>query len=101
MGIDDPAINVARVRQRVALGGHDVPEDRIVARWSRTMALLPDAVRVAHRAILFDNSRTIGSATDRLPPPVVAEFVNGRLIADSAPKHSPEWLAKCLAKLGG
>jgi predicted ABC-type ATPase len=31
VGIDDPKINVDRVRTRVKIGGHDVPEDRIVA----------------------------------------------------------------------
>jgi len=51
-----PELNVARVRQRVALGGHPVPEDRIVARYARTMALLPDAVEQADRVVLFDNS---------------------------------------------
>ena len=41
------AINIARVAQRVAQGGHDVPRDRIVARYHRTMALLPDAIVAA------------------------------------------------------
>src|SRR5712671_2465113 len=31
VGIDNPDINVERVRTRVQLGGHDVPEDRVVA----------------------------------------------------------------------
>ena len=33
----DPLLNVERVRNRVTLGGHDVPEDRIVARYHRTL----------------------------------------------------------------
>ena len=41
VGTESPALNVERVKQRVALGGHDVPHDRIVARYERTMALLP------------------------------------------------------------
>jgi predicted ABC-type ATPase len=40
VGTDDPRTNIERVALRVAQGGHDVPEDRIVARWGRTMALL-------------------------------------------------------------
>lgn len=56
---DDPALNVARVRQRVALGGHAVPEDRIVARYARTMALLPGAMEAADRLVLFDNTRRV------------------------------------------
>jgi predicted ABC-type ATPase len=34
---DDPAINISRVRNRVILGGHAVPEDKIVARYHRSL----------------------------------------------------------------
>ena len=54
---DDPAINVARVKARVNLGGHDVPEDKIQLRYHRSLDLLLDAVRYTNRAYLFDNSR--------------------------------------------
>mgnify|MGYP001767641441 CR=1 FL=1 len=50
-----PEMNVERVRLRVLQGGHDVPTDRIVARWRRTMGLLPAIVARAHRIMLFDN----------------------------------------------
>jgi predicted ABC-type ATPase len=53
---ETPELNIARVRQRVALGGHDVPEERIVSRYRRTLALLPDAIAQSDRVILFDNS---------------------------------------------
>lgn len=56
MATDDPAINVSRVRNRVALKGHDVPEDKIVARYYRSLDLLIDAVRHTNRAYIFDNS---------------------------------------------
>lgn len=56
VGVEDPTINIARVAQRVAQGGHDVPRDRIVARYHRTMALLPDAVVAADHSIIFDNT---------------------------------------------
>ena len=54
---EDPAINVARVKARVNLGGHDVPEDRIVSRYARSLDLLLEAVKHTNRAYLFDNSR--------------------------------------------
>lgn len=54
---EDPAINVARVRARVNLGGHDVPEDKIVSRYARSLDLLLEAVKHTNRAYLFDNSR--------------------------------------------
>lgn len=52
----DPAINITRVRHRVRAGGHAVPEDKIVSRYHRSLALLYDAVRVTDRAYVFDNS---------------------------------------------
>lgn len=54
---DDPTINVARVKARVRLGGHDVPEDKIVSRYARSLDLLIPALKHTHRAYLFDNSR--------------------------------------------
>lgn len=53
---EDPTINVERVRQRVANGGHGVSEDKIRSRYQRSLQLLPNAVECADRAYLFDNS---------------------------------------------
>jgi predicted ABC-type ATPase len=53
-----PAINVARVRNRVQDGGHDVPEGKIVSRYERSMKLLPEAARIADVVSLYDNSST-------------------------------------------
>ena len=55
---DDPAINQTRVRSRVAAGGHDVPPDKIVDRYYRSLNLLRDAIRLSDRAYIFDNSGT-------------------------------------------
>ena len=56
VGTDDPKTNIERVANRVAEGGHDVPAEKIVNRWSRTMGLLHEAVRAADDALIFDNS---------------------------------------------
>ena len=53
---DDPAINISRVRNRVKLGGHAVPEDRIEKRYHRSLDLLMKAIRHTNRAYIFDNS---------------------------------------------
>jgi predicted ABC-type ATPase len=49
-------INVSRVAIRVEQGGHDVPADKIVKRYDRTLGLLADAIRETDRAFIFDNS---------------------------------------------
>lgn len=56
----DPDINVSRVENRVSLGGHDVPHDRVVQRYWRTLSLLPHAALVADRTVLFDNTALVG-----------------------------------------
>lgn len=43
------------VAARVAAGGHDVPHDRIRARYERTLALAPVAIGLADQAVVFDN----------------------------------------------
>ncbi|MEY3610607.1 MAG: hypothetical protein RLZ63_1792 [Pseudomonadota bacterium] len=53
---EDCAINIERVRQRVANGGHPVAVEKIVSRYERSLGLLMDAVNCADRAYIFDNS---------------------------------------------
>lgn len=70
----DPAINVARVAQRVALAGHPVPEDKIYSRYYRSLELLLDAIRLTDRAYVFDNSVANASGKSVW----IAEITNGR-----------------------
>lgn len=53
---EDPEINISRVRTRVKLGGHPVPEDKIATRYYRSLDLLMGAIRHTNRAYIFDNS---------------------------------------------
>ena len=52
----DPKINISRVASRVIKGGHDVPKDKIVARYHRAIKLLPKALKIVDRGFVFDNS---------------------------------------------
>lgn len=56
VALEDPQLNVERVALRVSEGGHDVPTDKIVARYRRTLALMPHAIELADRSLVFDNS---------------------------------------------
>jgi predicted ABC-type ATPase len=68
VGLADPELCVRRVSQRVLSGGHDVPRQKIIDRYYRVMSLLPSAIAVADRALLFDNSDDVNGAI------LVAEF---------------------------
>jgi predicted ABC-type ATPase len=50
------SLNVARVRARVAAGGHSVPEAKIRARHTRSLTNLPELVTLSDIAIVVDNT---------------------------------------------
>lgn len=52
----DPMINVFRVQARVATGGHDVPEEKIISRYDRALALVKNVVAVCDICHIYDNS---------------------------------------------
>lgn len=53
---EDPAVNIERVRNRVAKGGHDVPTDRIIGRYKRVMELMPQILGAADKGYVINNS---------------------------------------------
>ena len=81
---EDPEINISRVRNRVKLGGHDVPENRIVARYYRSLDLLMEAIKHTNRAYLFDNS---GESKDKT---WLAEITNGKTL-EMKTDQAPAW----------
>lgn len=56
VGTADPAINIGRIASRVAMGGHDVPQDKVISRYHRSMNNLVHGLSIADRGYVFDNS---------------------------------------------
>lgn len=54
--LDTPERSIERVRLRVKKGGHDVPRDKIVERYGRSLEQLPWFLDQAEQASIFDNS---------------------------------------------
>ena len=52
----DVNINIARVKERHASGGHDVPEDKIRSRYRKALELIPEVAAVCDIFFLYDNS---------------------------------------------
>ena len=52
----DPLLNISRVENRVAKGGHSVPKEKIVKRYYRSLENLSEAIKYSDRAYIFDNS---------------------------------------------
>jgi len=53
---DSPIINAARVAQRVTEGGHTVPIEKIISRYSKSIVNCAVVVRFVDRTYLYDNS---------------------------------------------
>ena len=84
---EDPAINISRVRYRVKMGGHSVPEDKIVSRYKRSLDLLKEAIPFTNRAYIFDNS-----THEHI---WLAEITNGHLL-EMKTDQVPAWFKKAL-----
>lgn len=53
---DSPTINAARVAQRVTEGGHTVPIEKIISRYSKSIVNCAVVARFVDRAYVYDNS---------------------------------------------
>ncbi len=56
VGLRSVLSSLARVRERVARGGHDVPVPVILRRHARSLAHLPAAMGLADRCFILDNT---------------------------------------------
>lgn len=56
VGLDSAEMSSDRVSLRVSEGGHDVPEEAIIRRYPDSLSKLEQAMRLADRAYIFDNS---------------------------------------------
>lgn len=54
--INDPIVNIARVNQRVSSGGHNVPTEKIISRYKKSLSNLYDMSLLCDRVYYFDNS---------------------------------------------
>ncbi|HEY5911025.1 MAG TPA: zeta toxin family protein [Verrucomicrobiae bacterium] len=89
IGISGSDVSEQRVSMRVSQGGHDVPADKLVSRFPRTMANLRAALRELPHVLIFDNEDLAA------PFRRVAVIEGVRLIWSATPL--PQWLPKLLS----
>ncbi len=85
IGISGPDMSEERVAMRVTQGGHDVPSDKLIARFPRTLTNLKAAISELPCVLLFDNDDL------RTPFRRVAAFERGQQVWLGNPV--PGWLA--------
>lgn len=89
IGIAGPGVSEDRVAMRVSQGGHDVPTEKLQARYPRTIENLKSAIRELPYVLVYDND-DLGQ-----PYQQIAVFEQAVLLSSS--KLIPEWFQPLLA----
>lgn len=88
IGVSSSEISETRVAMRVSQGGHDVPTEKLVARFPRTLANLKAAIPCLPHVLVFDNDDL------RRPFRQIAVFERGRPV--SLEEMLPKWFRPLL-----
>lgn len=98
VGLQGIDLHLERVRERVARGGHGIPEARIRERYDRSrknlISLMPDLSQLR----LYDNSGEADESTGRIPPPLLVLHCRQRaIVARCSMADVPEWAKPIVA----
>lgn len=88
VGVSGPDVSEERVAMRVSQGGHDVPSEKLIARFPRTLVNLRSALRELPEVRVYDNDDL------RTPFRQVAVFKHGPAVNLNPP--IPPWLKPLL-----
>lgn len=84
---NDPCINVERVKSRAKAGGHNVPEEKIISRYERSLGNISKLVRIADHTRIIDNSGD--------EPHLICEVLNQQITI----WETPLWSKKAILRL--
>jgi predicted ABC-type ATPase len=98
VGLSSPELHIARVKARVAAGGHDIPEEKIRERYDRSrvnlLRLLPKLTELR----MYDNSEEADPAAGTAPQPrLILHMEQGRVMDFCDLTIAPEWTKPILA----
>jgi predicted ABC-type ATPase len=98
VGLASAEQHLARVRARVASGGHDIPEEKIRERWDGSrrniIRLMPHLTELR----VYDNSAERDPETGDNPPPrLLLHWKQGSIAGPSDLENTPEWAKPIVA----
>jgi predicted ABC-type ATPase len=98
VGLNGPDLHIARVRSRVARGGHDIADERIRARYNSSrlnlIRLLPKLTELR----VYDNSQEADPFRGAAPEPMLILHVDRGAVIGSCPLNLiPEWAKPIVA----
>ena len=82
VGLKSVDIHLIRVKNRVAKGGHDIPQEDIRRRYVTSQQNLPQAMRLADRTFIFDNTHVYQ---------LQAEINRGKTTYQAPPNEMESW----------
>jgi predicted ABC-type ATPase len=98
VGLSSPQLHVARVRARVARGGHDIPEARIRARYDSSRVNLVRLLPRLTELRVYDNSVEGDPHAGAAPEPQpILHMVRGHVVRSCALAGTPEWAKPIMA----
>ncbi|HRC43037.1 MAG TPA: zeta toxin family protein [Nitrospira sp.] len=98
VGLSSPELHIARVRSRVAKGGHDIPEADIWRRYQHSRSNLIHLLPHLRSLRLFDNSADANPADGRRPPlRLLLDVKGGRIVGPADLSETPSWAKPIVA----
>lgn len=98
VGLDGPELHVARVRSRVANGGHDVPEDMIRKRYDASRLHVIHLLGKLTELRVYDNSQEADPEEGDAPAPtLILRTERGTVVDVVALETVPEWAKPIVA----
>ncbi len=92
VGLASVELNIARVRSRVARGGHDIPEEKIRERYVRSIQHLIRLLPLLTELRVYDNSHQADPHTGAAPQPrLILHLSERKIVALCDPALIPDW----------
>jgi predicted ABC-type ATPase len=92
VGLSSPELHIARVRSRVARGGHDIPEAKIRERYDRSRLNLIQLMPKLTELRVYDNSQEADPyAGAALEPARILHLARAKIISSCELNDTPEW----------
>jgi predicted ABC-type ATPase len=91
VGLASPELHIARVRARVARGGHDIPESKIRERYDQSRVNLIHLLPWLASLHLYDNSDEGDPATVGPQPKLILHLEEGRIREVLPMNEVPRW----------
>jgi predicted ABC-type ATPase len=97
-GLESVEQNLARVKARVANGGHDIPEADIRKRWDSSRRNLIKLLPYLHSLRLYDNSQEADPCQGQAPHlKLLLHMEAGKIVGPDDLRGAPEWAKPIIA----